>query len=184
MPLRINRVALGLLSYFDSKNAGQPPQQVADAISCGVDLAPFLYAQQAVDLFGQVASASTGVVGVALASNFMGVGGGAFRVPPGEVWLCKHLTVRTNGALPAATDYMFSVGYQSILPTIAGGACWYSLGDPIQVGPWQVGHAPLAAYTGEWVMVPGDQVGCFISRVAVGTAQTLEVSLRAIRLPM
>lgn len=179
--MRINRVARGLLSFLDSKTAGQPPQELGDAIACTLDLAEFFAAGQMVDMFGQVAAASTGAVGIALASNFMGVGGGAFSVPPGEVWLVRQVTART-GTLLAGTTYNFTLGFQSTLPGIAAAATWHGLSNPIAVGTFGVGNQALAACWDPFVMQAGDQLGVHIGIVTVGTAETIQVTCRAMRL--
>lgn len=181
MPLRLNRVALGLLSYLDAKNAGQPPQAIDDAIRCTLELGPFLSGAQQVDMFGQVAAANTGAPGIALASNFMGVGGGAFQVPPGELWLVKNVTARM-GTLPAATTYQFTVGWQSTLPGIAGGAVWYSFGPGVSHVAFATGTSPSIGYPCDVVLGPGDQLGIHIQVVTVGTAQNVDVACRAVRL--
>lgn len=181
MPLRINRVARGLLSFLDSKTAGQPPQSLNDFIQCGIDLTEFFSSAQLVDMFGQVAAASTGVVGIALASNFMGAGGGAFAVPAGEVWLVRHVTART-GTLAAATTYNYTIGFQSTLPGIAGAATWHGLANQIAVGTFGTGQQATSSVWEPFVMQAGDQLGVHIGIVTVGTAETIQMTCRAMRL--
>lgn len=183
MALRINRVPRGLLSYLDSKNAGQPPQTVAEQISATFRLEDFFFAQQYVDLWGQVAAANTGAVGIALASGFLGVAGGAFRVPPGEIWLVRSVSARVAGALLAGTEYNVSLGYEAT--DVSGGTrIWHGLGHGLQPTGFSVaGGSPVVNWSGEpFVMVPNDQFGIYITRVTLGTAEPFEYNARAVRL--
>jgi hypothetical protein len=111
----------------------------------------------------------------------MGVGGGAFRVPPGEIWLVKHLSVR-SGTLLAATEYQFTLGFLSPLPGIAGASVWHEVQNPVAVGSWTAGMIAAAGCWDPFVMTSGDQVGVLIHRLALGTADNFFVSMRAVRL--
>ena len=154
MPIRVNRVARGLLSFFDSKSAQQPPQFVSDEIRCVMDLGRLQAWGAADDLSSQLTALASAEGFYGLTDSNLGI------VPADETWMIMRASIISRTTV-AAGD------------TFAGAIAFRTLGNPLSSGIQAQDHmlqinqsftnGQLACFymaaSEPVILKPGDQLG-------------------------
>jgi hypothetical protein len=117
MPLPINKIPPGLLSYMGIKNGGRNPQWPDDPVL--VPVIDLLKWTQADDFGAFTQNANTAAVATTGAIN-------AVSVPAGQVWMITNVAANVGAMGAGATlEYALAIGYQ-----VAGAATtqWEPIG--------------------------------------------------------
>lgn len=154
MPIRVNRVARGLLSFFDSKSAQQPPQLLSDEVRCIMDLGKLQAWGAADDLSSQL-TALTSVEGFyGLTDSNLGI------VPADETWLLLRASVIARTTVVAGDTFAGAIAFRTIGNPLSSGV--QAQDHVLQINQsYNVGFLPCfyMAAAEPIILKPGDQLG-------------------------
>jgi len=105
--LKINRVARGLLSFFDGKTAQQPPQTVEDMIRCTVDMGLLM-------MWGAAENISGPTTGITSTEGFYPTANNAGDVPQDETWILLRCSIVSQAILTGTDVIAGAIGFRTL----------------------------------------------------------------------
>lgn len=174
MSSRFNRFLRGWLGFLDSKVGGFTPALAEDAVRPVLDVRPFAYAQARQFELGNTAVLAAGTTGfVSMTVPKI--------VPEGELWFVDNCSCTSNTL--ASGDRCIMSPAANIIASVGGIRQTLVLGFPWLVATAAEDHFAAGVMQAPFVMLPGDELGIFVSQIAVATP-TVQLRWTVMKVPI
>lgn len=176
MPLYINRVARGLLSFFESKTSGQPPQTLADEIRATVDLGELLRWGAAENLSSQLNNVTSAEGFYALTDSNFGI------VPQDQTWVLLRASIIGRAVMAGADILAGAIAFRT--NGNPGSSGIQAQDHTLQINQsFNVGFLPCFYMAAPpQILHPGDQLGFLNIGSTLAAAYALDFNMRVLRL--